>query len=127
MLVGEYFTRHYRGRYYGKAQNIARRLTAAYDAALSQLRPAADADRCRWWRPRSRPPDAPLPLYIQRAFEMIANTAPMDVTGHPAMSLPCGMIDGLPVGVMLIGKHWDESTIYAAAAAFEADGDWKSF
>ena len=51
----------------------------------------------------------------------------MDVTGHPAMSLPCAMSDGLPIGAMLVGKHFDESTIYAAAAAFEAAGDWKTF
>ena len=44
------------------------------------------------------------------------NTAPFDVTGHPAMSMPCGMSDGLPVGLMLIGKHYDEATIYQAAA-----------
>ncbi len=71
--------------------------------------------------------DADLITYITRAFEMIANTAPTDVTGHPAMSIPCGMSDGLPVGAMLIGKHWDESTIYAAAAAFEGAGNWKTF
>ena len=55
------------------------------------------------------PADAPRELYIQRAFEMIANTAPFDATGHPAMSVPCGMGDGLPVGLMLIGKHFDEA------------------
>jgi amidase len=41
------------------------------------------------------------------------------------MTLPCGMSDGLPIGLMLIGKHYDESTIYRAAAAFEGAGDWK--
>jgi len=35
------------------------------------------------------------------------------------------MIDGLPAALMLIGKHWDESTIYQAAYAFEQAGDWK--
>jgi Asp-tRNA(Asn)/Glu-tRNA(Gln) amidotransferase A subunit family amidase len=54
---------------------------------------------------------------------MIANPAPFDATGHPAMSIPCGESDGLPIGVMLIGKHWDESTIYRAAHAFE-QSDW---
>ncbi len=58
---------------------------------------------------------------------MLPNTCPMDVTGHPAMSVPCGMSDGLPIGAMLVGKHFDESTIYAAAAAFEGAGDWKGF
>jgi amidase len=35
------------------------------------------------------------------------------------------MIEGLPAGIMLVGKHWDESTIYKAAHAFEQAGDWK--
>jgi amidase len=126
MFVGEYFTRQYGGRYYAKAQNIARRLTAAYDAALASydllLMPTLPIVA-------SKIPerDADLVTYVTRAFEMIANTAPTDVTGHPAMSIPCGLSDGLPVGAMLIGKHWDESTIYAAAAAFEGAGDWKTF
>jgi amidase len=126
MFIGEYFTRHYRGRYYAKAQNIARRLTAAYDTALATydllLMPTVPIVA-------SKIPgeDDDLITYITRAFEMIANTAPFDVTGHPAMSIPCGLSDGLPVGAMLIGKHWQESTIYAAAAAFEGAGDWKRF
>lgn len=126
MFLGEYFVRHYRGRYYAKAQNIARRLKAAYDAAL------ADCDLLLMptlpMKATPIPPaDAPLSLYLQRAFEMIANTAPFDVTGHPAMTVPCGMGNGLPIGAMLVGKAWDEVAIYRAAAAFEKTGDWKEF
>ena len=62
---------------------------------------------------------------ISRAFEMLPNTAPFDVTGHPAITLPCGMSEGLPAGLMLIGKHWNESTIYRAADAYEKSHDWK--
>jgi Asp-tRNA(Asn)/Glu-tRNA(Gln) amidotransferase A subunit family amidase len=112
------------GHFYAKAQNLSRKLRAAYDAALSQhdllLMPTLPL--------KATPlpaPDAPRELYIQRAFEMLANTAPFDATGHPAMSIPCGMSDGLPIGLMLIGKHYDESTIYRAAAAFEKAGDSK--
>jgi amidase len=126
MFLGEYFVRHYRGRYYAKAQNIMRRLKAAYDTALGTydllLMPTLPM------KATPLPPaDAPLALYLQRAFEMIANTAPFDITGHPAMTVPCGMGDGLPIGAMLIGKHWDEVTVYRAAAAFEAAGNWKEF
>ena len=56
---------------------------------------------------------------------MIPNTAPFDATHHPAMSLPCGTVDGLPVGLMLIGRMYDESTIYRAAHAFEQGVNWK--
>jgi amidase len=124
MLLGHYFTKHYRGHFYSKAQNLSRKLRAAYDEALAKydllLMPTLPV------KATPLPPaDATRELYIQRAFEMVPNTAPFDATGHPAMTIPCGMSDGLPVGLMLIGKHYDESTIYRAAAAFEAGGDWK--
>jgi amidase len=123
MLVGHYFVKHYRGHFYAKAQNLSRKLRAAYDAALSQhdllLMPTLPL------KATPLPPaDASRELYVQRAFEMAANTAPFDVTGHPAMSIPCGIGDALPIALMLVGKHYDEWTIYRAAAAFEKAGDW---
>lgn len=124
MLLGHYFTKHYRGHFYSKAQNLSRKLSAAYDEALAKydllLMPTLPVKATPL-----PPPDASRELYIQRAFEMVPNTAPFDATGHPAMTVPCGMSEGLPIGLMLIGKHYDESTIYRAAAAFEAGGDWK--
>ena len=44
---------------------------------------------------------APRMELIQRAFEMLPNTVAFDVTGHPSMSVPCGLSDGLPAGMML--------------------------
>ena len=105
--------------------NLTRRLTAAYDAALAEydllLMPTTPMKATEL-----PPPDAPRELYMQRAFEMIANTAPFDITHHPAMAVPCGMVDGLPVSLMLVGKHFDEPTIYRAAFAFERLAYWKA-
>ena len=70
-------------------------------------------------------PYAPREEVVARAFEMIPNTAPFDSTGHPAMTIPCGNLDGLPVGLMLVGNHWKEATIYQAAHAYEQAVDWK--
>jgi amidase len=125
MLLGWYMVRNYRGRYYAKAQNLVRQLRAAYDAVLKDydllLMPTL---------PLTATPipdeNAPIPEILQRGFEMIINTAPFDVTGHPAMSLPCGLADDLPVGLMLIGRHYGETTIYRAAHAYEQGVDWKS-
>ena len=126
MLIGEYFVQQYRGHFYAKAQNLGRALRAAYDEALNRydllLMPTLPM--------KATPlPDqnAPLALYCQRGFEMLPNTCPFDVTGHPAMSIPCGMSQGLPIGLMLVAKHYGESTIYRAAHAFEQMGDWKAF
>ena len=124
MFIGEYFLKHHRGHYYAKSQNLARKLKAEYDAMLGAydliLMPTTPMKATPL-----PPPDASLDLYCQRAFEMLGNTSPFDVTGHPAMSIPCGMSDGLPVGMMLVGKRYGEATIYQAAAAFERAGDWK--
>jgi amidase len=60
-------------------------------------------------------------------FAAVVNTAPFNVTGHPAMSIPCGMHDGLPIGAMLVGRPWEERTIYRTAAVIEAIGDWRDW
>jgi len=125
LMLGTYVLGQHGSRYYGKAMNIVRRLTAAYDAVL--------ASHDLLVMPTTPMKATPLPgpgasreEYIQRALEMIGNTAPFDVTHHPAMSVPCGKVDGLPVGMMLVGKHFDEPTIYRAAHAFEQSGDWRT-
>ena len=80
MLLGQYFTKHYRGHFYAKAQNLNRKLRAAYDAALGKydllLMPTLPMKATPL-----PPPDAPRELYIQRAFEMVPNTAPFNATG----------------------------------------------
>jgi amidase len=122
-LLGSYIRRQHGSRYYGKAMNVARRLTAAYDAALGQcdllLMPTTPI--------KATPlpaPDAPREEIVDKALNMIANTAPFDITHHPAMAIPCGMSEGLPVSLMLVGRHFDEPTIYRAAHAFEQSDDW---
>lgn len=124
MLLGHYMVKHYRGHYYAKAQNLVRRLRAAYDAVLKDydllLMPTL---------PLTATPlpeeNAPIMDILGRAFEMLPNTAPFDCTHHPAMSLPCGLADGLPAGLMLVGRFYEEAAIYRAAAAFEKGVDWE--
>ena len=57
---------------------------------------------------------------VTRGWNMQANTSPFDVTGHPALSVPCGMSHGLPVGLMLVGRHFDEATVLRVGQAAEA-------
>jgi amidase len=121
LLLGTYIAQQHGFRYYGKAMNLSRLLTKAYDTVLQEydllLMPTLPI--------KATPlpgPDASREDYVQRALEMIANTAPFDSTHHPAMSVPCGTSDGLPIGMMLVGKHFDEPTIYRAAYAFEQSG-----
>ncbi|MBE2919066.1 Asp-tRNA(Asn)/Glu-tRNA(Gln) amidotransferase subunit GatA [Anoxybacillus flavithermus] len=51
-------------------------------------------------------------------------TIPVNLAGVPGISIPCGFVDGLPVGLQIIGKHFDESTIYRVAHAFEQATDY---
>lgn len=125
MFVGEYFQTHYRGRFYGKAQNLMRKIKEKYDAVFKNydllLMPTVPM------KPQAIPPaDAPIDLVVQRAFEMIGNTAPFNASGYPAMNVPCGMSEGLPIGMMLVGDNYNEMTIYRAAHAFEQLGDWRN-
>ena len=64
-------------------------------------------------------PEASREEYVARALEMIPNTAPFDITGHPAMTVPCGMSEGLPVGMMLVGRTGEDATVLRAADAFQ--------
>ncbi|MOA58144.1 Glutamyl-tRNA(Gln) amidotransferase subunit A [compost metagenome] len=48
-------------------------------------------------------------------------TIPVSLAGVPAISVPCGMADGLPIGLQIIGKAFDETTVLRAAHAFEAN------
>lgn len=68
-------------------------------------------------------PDAGRVKRVERLSTIPVNTGIFNQTGHPAVSVPCGMVDGLPVGLQLVGRRFDESTLFQLAAAVEADFD----
>jgi len=69
--------------------------------------------------------NCPKSEYFARALEMVANTTPFDVTGHPALTINAGFSRGLPVGVMFLGKHFDEKSILRVAKVWENIRDSK--
>jgi amidase len=117
-LVARYMNKSPSGLFYGKAQNLLRLVKREYDRALASfdlllmpttphkatLLPNADADDEAIWA---------------ASLGMNINTAPFCASGHPAISIPCGLVDGLPIGLMLVGRLGGEPTIYRAAYAFE--------
>jgi amidase len=118
MLCGRYAIDRGDGRHYAMARNLALELAAAYDAAL------ADADVLVL--PTLPVVASPLPAAdasreekLARSLEMIPNTAPFDVTGHPATTVPAGLSDGLPTGLMIVGRHLADHTCLRVARAFE--------
>ena len=118
MLVGEYMSRAYGGRYYGRSHNLARLLADKYDQALKRVDILA-SPTIPFPPPRRPAANAPREVAVSTAFGMTVNTAPFNATGHPSMSVPCGWIDGLPVGLMLTGRRFDERLLYRAASALE--------
>ena len=124
LLTGEYMQRQYPGRYYGKAQNLRPLVTAAYDEALARYDLLA-MPTIPFTATRMAAPDASIEDSVGTALNMIRNVCVANLTGHPAISIPCGMSAGLPVGLMLTGRHFADATVIAAAAAFESLGDWR--
>lgn len=63
--------------------------------------------------------DDPLALYLEDIL-----TAPANIADLPGISVPCGFIEDLPVGLQIIGKHYDERTMFQVAHAYEQATEW---
>jgi aspartyl-tRNA(Asn)/glutamyl-tRNA(Gln) amidotransferase subunit A len=63
--------------------------------------------------------DDPLKMYMSDIC-----TVPINIAGIPAISIPCGSVEGLPVGLQIMGKHFNESTILRVAYTFEQNTDF---
>lgn len=63
--------------------------------------------------------DDPLQMYLTDAF-----TVPVSVAGLPALSLPCGMASGLPVGLQVIAPHFEEQKMFAVSHVYEQAHEW---
>jgi amidase len=117
LLVGSYVSESTHHHYYAKGQNLGRRLCAAYDEALERvdvlLLPTTPMKALPVPEGRS------LAEVVASATGNIHNTAAFDVTGHPALSVPCGVSDGRPVGAMLVGRRFDDATVLRAGHAYE--------
>lgn len=123
IIAGQYLTEQYHGRYHAKAQNLAQNLHGAYESAFEDVDllvlPTTPI------LPHERRMDLSRSDLIRRGRIMLDNTTPFDVTGHPAASVPCGIIDGLPVGMQIVGPDFDEATVLRACHALEAKLDLK--
>jgi amidase len=125
LLMAEFVRRGDFRSYYALAQNLRPGLRRAYDNALRNfdllLMPTVP------FRATQIPSsNCSVSENIARARDAIdVNTALIDATGHPAISFPCGLVEELPVGAMLIGRHWEDATVLRAAHAFESHYDWR--
>lgn len=98
---------------YARAKNHALALGRAYDDCL---------DRCDVLALPTSPrtaieydPDDGIVARVERLATLPVNTGQFNQTGHPAISVPCGTVDGLPVGLQLVGHRFAEPTLYRLA------------
>ncbi|MEE1132202.1 MAG: Asp-tRNA(Asn)/Glu-tRNA(Gln) amidotransferase subunit GatA [Caryophanon sp.] len=105
--------------YYKKAQQVRTLIKADYDKVFENYDVIIG-------------PTAPTPAFaigenVDDPMTMYANdilTIPMNLAGVPAISIPCGFENELPLGLQLIGKHFDEETLYRVAYAYEQNTDF---
>ena len=124
LIMGTYMSERYHGRMYAKAQNLRRGLRAAYTEALQQVDVLAMPTTPM--KAHKYEPDIDVEGLITHGWDMLGNTSPFDMTGHPALSIPCGKSNGLPIGLMLVGKHFEDGTLFRVAHAFEQQVDWET-
>lgn len=118
ILLGEYLQKEYNGRFYAIGQNLRRTLKQAYDNAFAEydvlIMPTVPFKAIKIPQGKQSAKES-----INSALGMCMNTAPFDVTGHPAMNVPCGKSNNLPVGMMIIGRTGEDDTVIQVAHAFE--------
>jgi aspartyl-tRNA(Asn)/glutamyl-tRNA(Gln) amidotransferase subunit A len=122
LLAGQFVL----GSDYAQAMRARRLLAHLYRSAFSEVDilamptvaiaapTIADAERDEF----------PVASTVGDAGLLSRNTRPANATGLPAITVPCAPVEGLPVGLMLMGRAFDEATILRAAAAFEATTDF---
>ena len=125
VLMARYLTEEVGMHYYARALNVTRQLRAAYERALEGVDllvlPTAPTKAHKLPEP-----DASRDEHMAPGFAPITNTAPFNPTGFPAMSVPVALSDGLPVGLMIVGRHGAERDIYRLAHAIEQASDWRT-
>ena len=120
IMLGTYaLSAGYYDAYYLKAQKVRTLIRREFDAALEQvdviLTPTSPNVAFRL----NEKLDDPLAMYLNDLY-----TIPVNIAGNPGVSLPCGFSEGLPVGMQLIGRMFEESTLLGAAHSFERVTDW---
>ncbi len=105
--------------YYAKAQKVRTLIRADFDSAFEKCDILATPTAPTVAFPLGDKTGDPMAMKLADVC-----TIPVNMAGIPALSLPCGFENGLPIGLQLIGKLLDESTLLRAAHAYESATDW---
>jgi aspartyl-tRNA(Asn)/glutamyl-tRNA(Gln) amidotransferase subunit A len=117
IMLGTYVLSHgYYDAYYLKAQQVRTLLRRDYDAAFELADVIAMPTTPTTAFKLGEKTSDPLQMYLADIFTVSANLA-----GVPAVSVPCGFASGLPVGLQLTGRMFDETTLLRAADAYQRE------
>jgi aspartyl-tRNA(Asn)/glutamyl-tRNA(Gln) amidotransferase subunit A len=126
IMLGTYaLSAGYYDAYYVKAQKVRTLIKGDFDTVFGSgidALVAPTSPSVAW--PLGAKMDDPVAMYLSDAC-----TLPVNMAGLPGISVPCGLSDGLPVGLQLIGPAWSEARLFALARAYEgitAGATWRS-
>jgi amidase len=123
LLVGSWLSERFRGQVYAKAQNARPKVIEAYDSLLQGCDVLALPTTPFVAHPLA--PDASIVEHAMRGWAPLANTGPFNVSGHPAISIPACEVDGLPLGVMLVGASYRDAQLLSIATTWERRYGWR--
>jgi aspartyl-tRNA(Asn)/glutamyl-tRNA(Gln) amidotransferase subunit A len=120
IMTGTYvLSAGYYDAYYLKAQQVRQLISADFASAFGEcdllLGPTSPTPAFGI----GAKSDDPITMYLNDIYTIGANLA-----GLPGMSIPCGFVDGLPVGLQLVGPHFSEARMLNAAHRYQQETDW---
>lgn len=120
ILLGTYaLSAGYHDKYYLKALKVRTLVKQDFDKALSKVDLLMAPTMPNPAFKIGEKIEDPLTLYLSDV-----NTCPINLAGVPSISVPCGFTDGLPIGLQIMGKPFDEPTVLRAAYTFEQNTDY---
>lgn len=120
IMTGTYvLSAGYYDAYYLKAQRVRKLIADDFRKAFAEVDVIAGPTAPSPAFKLGDKVDDPIQMYLNDIYTIGANLA-----GLPAMSVPCGFVDKLPVGLHLVGAHFDEETLLRCAHQYQQETDW---
>ena len=132
LLMGAYLQQRYHGRLYAKAHNVRPTFVRQYNQAFGEVdllaMPTTPFKPWLWREPGDYEQALEQTIFGgeegPNLIDLMANCGPFNLTGHPAISVPCGKSGGLPIGLMLVAPYFREDVLFQASSAYEQSVDW---
>ncbi|MFC1978940.1 Asp-tRNA(Asn)/Glu-tRNA(Gln) amidotransferase subunit GatA [Chloroflexota bacterium] len=120
IMIGTYaLSAGYYNAYYKKAQSLRRLIWEEFNQAFSKYDALVTPTSPTVPFKIGEKTDDPMQMYLSDIC-----TLPINIAGIPGLSVPSGFVDGLPVGLQILGRSFDEKTILRIGHAYEQATDW---